>query len=105
METYSIEVTPNADADVERCYRYLVEVLHSWEAADAFLDDYYESLDKLSLVAGKLKMGEHPLMKSRALRRLNFHRHHYFLLYRMEGLTAVIIAVAHFRQDISNVLK
>ena len=105
METYRIEITPDAETDVENCYRYIIGTFRSWETADAFLEDYCESLEKLRLVAGRLKTGEHPLMKSREIRRWNFLRHDYFILYTMKKNVAVIIAAAHFRQDIDNILK
>lgn len=49
METYRIEITPDAEADVESCYRYILETYHSWDTADAFLDDYSETLESCAL--------------------------------------------------------
>ena len=105
METYRIEITPDAEADVENCYRYILETYHSWDTADAFLDDYGETLEKLRLGAGRLKIGDHPLMQARGIRRWNFLKHDYFMLYTVREDLAIILAVAHFRKDIGNILK
>ena len=75
------------------------------QAADAYLDDYDETLEILSKSAGSLKIGEHPLMKSRGLRRINFVRHNYFLVYYNEGDEAIIVAVGHFDEDLKNVIR
>ena len=49
METYRIEITPDAEAGVESWYRYILETYQSWDTADAFLDDYSETLESCAL--------------------------------------------------------
>ena len=105
MQRYYVTSTLDADADTLRHYLYIRTVLLNPQAADAYLDDYDETLEILSKSAGSLKIGDHPLMKSRGLRRINFVRHNYFLVYYIEGDEAVIVAVGHFDEDLKNVIR
>lgn len=104
MEKYNVFTTPDADNDVDRCHNYLLEHFQSDQAGDAFLDDFDETVDELSLVAGKLQVGTSKIMKMRNLRRINFRRHDYFMIYRINGNDAEIIAVAHFKEDLHRIL-
>ena len=94
----------NADADTLRHYLYIRNVLMNPQAADAYLTDYDETRELLSKSAGSLRVGDHPLMRERELRRINFIRHDYFLVYHIEGDEAEIVAVGHFDEDLKNVI-
>ena len=85
MKEYFVSSTWDADADTLRHYLYIRNVLMNPQAADAYLTDYDETRELLSKSAGSLRVGEHPLMKERELRRINFIRHDYFLVYHIEG--------------------
>ena len=105
MEEYTIDITPDASQDLEDCYLYILRVFKAFETAEAFLKDFDESMAKLQYVAGKLRIGDHPIMRERGLRRWNFLHHNYFMLFRMNGNTAEIVAIGHFRQDLRSVLR
>ena len=105
MRTYDVTSTPDADADTLRHYLYIRNVLRNPQAADAYLVDYDETREVLARSAGALRVGEHPLMKERNLRRINFLRHDYFMVYCVEGDEAIIIAVGHFDEDLQNVIR
>lgn len=105
MRKYHVTSTRDADNDVLRHYLYIRNVLMNPQAADAYLIDFDETLEVLSRSAGSLRIGEHPVMRARRLRRINFMRHEYFMVYRVEDEEAQIIAVGHFDEDIQNVIK
>lgn len=105
MQKYFVTSTLDADTDTLRHYLYIRNVLLNPEAADAYLTDYDDTREILSKSAGALKVGEHPLMKARELRRINFMHHNYFLVYHLEGDEAEIIAVGHFDEDMKNVIR
>ncbi len=67
--------------------------------------DYEETLYLLSIAADALQPGLHPLLAKRNLRRINFQRHQYFMLYRINGHVAEVVTVAHFKEDLKNVLR
>ena len=71
MQRYFVSSTWDADADTLRHYLYIRNVLMNPQAADAYLTDYDETRELLSKSAGSLKIGDHPLMKARHLRRIN----------------------------------
>ena len=49
------------------------------------IDDYDETLDELERVAGSLKLVNNPKLARLGYRRINFKRHRYYFLYRVEG--------------------
>ncbi len=104
MKEFFVSSTWDADADTLRHYLYIRNVLMNPQAADAYLTDYDETRELLSKSAGSLRVGDHPLMRERELRRINFIRHDYFLVYHIEGDEAEIVAVGHFDEDLKNII-
>ena len=105
MQKYHVSSTRDADADTLRHYLYIRNVLMNPDAAEAYLVDYDETRELLSKSAGALRIGSHPLMKERGLRRINFVRHDYFMVFFVEASEAVIVAVGHFDEDLGNVIS
>ena len=104
MKLYIVTITPEAEQDLERFFAYLERKLLNPQAADAFLEDYEDTVRTLIQTAGSIRIGEHPTLKSRNLRRINFRHHNYFLLFHINGDNAVVDAIGHTLQDIDNVI-
>ena len=105
MRLFHVSSTPDASADVLRHFLYIKLHLRNPEAADSYLMDYDDTVEMLSKSAGSLRIGEAPIMRERSLRRINFLRHDYFLVYRVNGNEAEIIAVGHSDEDLNNVIR
>ena len=99
---YKVIVSRNAIADLAKYINYLLVEKQSRQAAVNTLNDYEETLKELEVVAGSLKILENPKLSERGLRRINFRRHNYFILYFIEDDTAVVTNVFHSSEDFEN---
>ncbi len=103
MKKYSVVVTEDVQNDLDNfVYYLLVEKLND-QAANALLDDYDETLDELVNVAGSLKSLED--LELMEYRKIRLRRHDYYLLYRLEGESAVVDRMFHDLQDLDKAMK
>ena len=102
---YKVEISEDALMDLRRYVNYLIQAKKNPQAAFRLLDDYDETIATLESVAGSLKLCESPNMKERELRRINFVRHNYFMLYQLKGQTAFITNIFHGLEDADNKLR
>ena len=103
--TYKVVISEDALSDLRKYVDYLIHVKESLQAASNLLDDYDQTIDALSSVAGSLKLCDSPNMKKRNLRRINFLHHNYFMLYRFDGQTAFVTNIFHGLEDADNKLR
>ena len=96
---YKVIVTESAETDLEKFIQYLLLEKKSAKAASNLINDFEATKNSLSLVAGSLMFCENPKLRKLGYRRMNFLSHRYFLLYRMEGETAIIDNIFHELQD------
>lgn len=99
---YKVLITADAEADLEGFIRYLLYEKRSEQAASNVLDDFEATKQTLSKVAGSLKLCDNPKLSILGYRRINFMSHRYFMLYRLEGETAVVDNIFHELQDYEN---
>lgn len=105
MKRYTILVTAKADRDLDRCVNYLLHVKKNRQAAKNLVSDYKKTLDRLSNIAGSLKTPESEVLNSRNLKRLNFGKHDYFLLFRIDGSKAIVTNIFHGTEDFESKLS
>ncbi|KIR03717.1 hypothetical protein P261_02532 [Lachnospiraceae bacterium TWA4] len=96
---YNVIVTEDAENDLDRFIRYLLLEKKNEQAARNLLDDFEETVSILSIVAGSLKLCENPRMIEQGYKRIDFQRHRYFMLFRVEGNNAIIDILFHELQD------
>lgn len=99
---YRVVVTDDAKADLDKFVSYLVLEKKSLQAGTNLLDDYDETIDELSVVAGSLKYCENEKLRARGYKRLNFMRHRYFMLFCIEDDVVYVDRIYHFLQDYEN---
>lgn len=103
MKKWIVVATEDVQNDLDRfVYYLLVEKLNN-QAAKAVLDDYDETIEELSNIAGSLKPLEDPDLSK--YRKIRFRRHNYYLLYRIQEDIAIIDRMFHDLQDIDKALK
>ena len=102
---YKVILTSDAKEDLDNHLRYLIEEKCSYQAAANVLDDFEETKNTLSLVAGSIKLCDNLRLKERGYRRINYLHHDYFILYRIDGNKAVIDNIFHFLEDYENKMK
>ena len=103
MKKYKVVVTEDVRHDLDNYIYYLLVEKLSEQAARAVLDDYDETVDELADIAGSLKHLEDPELSE--YRKIRLQRHDYYLLYRIEGDTAIIDKMFHDLQDLDKAMK
>lgn len=105
LKTWKVLATDDVEEDLSEFVQYLLFEKMSKQAADAVLEDYDETLDELERVAGSLKPVDNPRLAKLGYRRINFKRHGYYFLYRIEDDTVIVDAMYHELQDPNNVMR
>lgn len=101
---YKVVVSQDAKDDLERYVSYLAMEKCSIQAATNLLDDYDKTIDELALIAGSLKYCDNKRLRDRGYKRINFLKHRYFMLFRVEDETVYVDRIYHFLQDYENKL-
>ncbi len=103
--TFKVLVTSDAQNDFEGFIRYLLFEKKSKQAAANVMDDFEKTKKTLSRVATSIKLCDNPRLKKLGYRRINFEKHSYFMLYRVEEDVAIVDNIFHGLQDYENKLK
>lgn len=103
MKTWKVIVTEDVERDLDNAVYYLLFKKKNVQAAAAVIDDYDETVEELSRVAGIVRPIEDE--KLQEYRRISFRRHDYYLVYRVEKDTAIVDRMLHKLQDIDNILQ
>ncbi len=96
---YKVVVTKDAEEDLDSFIRYLLFEKKNKQAAQSVLDDFEDTKECLKNVAGGLKFCDNQRLKELGYHRINFLRHRYFMLYRIEGELVFIDKIFHDLQD------
>lgn len=96
---YKIEVTRDAEEDLERFIEYLITEKKSMQAPENVMDDFDATIKSLRHVAGSLKLCENPRLHQLGYRRINFLNHRYFMLYRIVDNAVYVDNIFHELQD------
>ena len=105
MKSYNVKVSPSAEKDLRDRIEYLVKDKKSKQAAANVMNDYIETRNTLSQMAGSIKNPENDKLRARRLKRINFKRHNYFLLFRIDENVVTITNVFHGLEDYENKLR
>ena len=95
MKSYVVVAVPKVRRKLKKYLSYLSEQKRNPQAVNNVLDDYEDTVRELSKVAGSLVEPQNKKLKERKLKRINFQRHNYFLLYRIDGDKAIITDIFH----------
>jgi len=74
---------------------YLINRKKSSQAAQSLLKDFVETRESLEKTAGMIKDPDDEKLRIRNLKRINFRRHSYFLLFRINGDVVEIVTMFH----------
>jgi len=105
MKQYIVRNTPLLEKKLDRYINYLKNVKHSRQAAQSLFDDFVETRKNLAKTAEMIRTSDDENLKNRGLKRINFRRHNYFLLFRINGEVVEIISMFHGLEDYSNKLN
>ena len=103
MKKWIVVATEDVQNDLDRFVYYLLVEKLNKQAAMAVLDDYDETIEELSNIAGSLKHLEDPDLSN--YRKIRFRRHNYYLVYRIQQDIVIIDRMFHDLQDIDKAMK
>lgn len=99
---YKVVITLDAEEDLERFVKYLMDEKKSMQAAENVLNDFDATIESLKHVAGSLKLCDNPKLRELEYRRINFLNHRYFMVYRIVDNVVFVDNIFHELQDYEN---
>ena len=106
MKQYKIIVTPDAEEDLRKYVAHLRDVKRNPQAVKSVLADFRDTKKSLKNVAGSIKEPDSEKLKERSLKRMNFLRHNYFVLFYIGDDDKVYITdVFHGLEDYESKLR
>ncbi len=102
---YNVILTDTAKNQFQEILDYIFFELKNVQAAYSVEQDMKETVQRLSLVAGSLKLCDDPDLRTLGYRTIHLKRHKYFMLYKIIERRAYIVGIYHDRQDYENILK
>lgn len=99
MDSYDVIISPYALAQLDSYISYVRYTLLNPIAAERIWRDALETRQQLSNVAGSLKLCDDPDLHRLGYHAIDFTKHKYVMLYRIEARTAYVDAVYHQMQD------
>ncbi len=103
MGSFEVIISPKALSQLNNYIDYLQCTLLNDQAACNVWQDALETRDQLAKVAGSLKFCSHPVLKKNGYRAINFLRHRYLMIYRVESQNVYVDAIYHQLQDYENI--
>ena len=105
MKKYKVTITQDAKDDLRQALAYIRNKLKYSQAVQSVWSDYRQTHKSLETTAGSLPEPESDILKQRGLKRVNFKRHSYFMLFTIDGDKVVITNIFHFLEDYENKLR
>ena len=102
---FEVIITPNAQEDFEQCVLYLLLQKRNEQAARNLLQDFEKTKEILARTASAIKLCDDKDLRNRGYRRINLQKHNYFMIYRIEGDTAIVDDIFHNLQDFKNWMR
>ncbi len=104
MKKYNVTIVPEAEAQLRKHLEYLLLVKQSEQAYNAVKEDYYETINTLSAVAGSIGEAAQHKLRIRGLKKMLFRKHQYVVLFYIEGDEVIITKIFHTSEDYLNKL-
>lgn len=105
MKIYSITITPEAKTNFRQLVNYLLYAKKNSQEADNLINDYDLTIISLAKIAGSIREPDSDILKRRNLKRLNFRKMNYFLLFKIEGETVTVTNIFHGSEDFESKLS
>ncbi|MDE7311720.1 MAG: type II toxin-antitoxin system RelE/ParE family toxin [Eubacterium sp.] len=102
MDLFEVIISSKALSQLNSYIDYLQYTLLNDQAAYNLWQDALATRDQLSKIAASLKLCSHSELKKNGYRAINFLRHRYLMLYRIEGQYVYVDAIYHQLQDYEN---
>ncbi len=100
-----IVVTPVAAEDLRRYMAYLSKVKKNPQAVKNVLQDFRETKEHLSYVAASISEPASEELRRRGLKRMNFMKHNYFMLFYVADHNVYVTDIFHGLEDFESKLR
>lgn len=105
MKEYKPVVTADAREDLKDHLGYIKRQFKNKQALTNVREDFKKTAASLATRADTIKDPESEALLKRGLKRINFEKHDYFLLFSVKDDTVEVMRMFHFLQDYENKLK
>lgn len=78
--------------------------MENQQAATNVINDFDETIARLSHVAGSLKLCDDKILRAKGYRMVRFKKHQYIMVYTIDADVAYIEGIYHDLQDYENAL-
>lgn len=102
---FKVVLTSQAQLDFRNITNYILYELRSEQAATSVANDMEHTIERLSYMAGGLKLCDDPTLRDLGYRTIHFKRHNYFMLYRIQDDMVYIDAIYHDLQNYEDISK
>lgn len=102
---YEIFLTTQAKLHFRQITDYLLYKLENKQAATSVIEDFDKTIDRLSHIAGSLKLCNNIILQSQGYRTIHFQHHRYLMIYRIEESVVYVEGIYHDLQDYENIFK
>ena len=100
---YRVVITPRAKRSLNRYIHYTKYSLKNPQAALLIAEDARITKYRLSKIADVLAICDHPVLSKYGYRKIPFRNHDFFMIYRIDGSTAIVEEMYHELQDYESV--
>ena len=96
---YEVVISEKAELQLDQFVHYILVGLGNEQAAASVLDDAEKTKERLSRMAGSLKLCDNTKLRALGYRIIHFGYHKYLMVYRIDGNTAYVEGMYHELQD------
>lgn len=102
---YDVVLSVQAQTDFREIINYLVYELQNQQAATSVVDDFDDTIARLSHVAGSLKLCDDNVLRARGYRTIHFRKHKYLMVYTIDGDRVYVEGIYHDLQDYEGIMR
>lgn len=102
---YKVVLTSHAKMQFRKIIDYLLYELENQQAAANVMDDFDDTIARLSHAAGSLKLCDDKVLRARGYRTIHFKWHRYLMVFTLDENVAYIEGIYHDLQDYENALR
>lgn len=102
---YKVVLTSMAEMQFRDIIDYLLYELENQQAAINVVNDFDDTIVRLSHTAGSLKLCDDRVLRAKGYRTIHFKKHRYLMVYTIDEGTAYIEGIYHDLQDYENALR
>lgn len=102
---YKVVLTSMAEMQFRDIIDYLLYELENQQAAINVVNDFDDTIVRLSHTADSLKLCDDKVLRAEGYRTIHFKKHRYLMVYTLDEDTAYIEGIYHDLQDYENALR